>query len=141
MSNIILKTNVVISYLCCLGLTKCCLLSFCQIILSVSLAAAKKQKQRLQLSPESKEVQRKGRKIKRQAESAKEAAKQKRKNRDSMVRNHQAESAKEAAKQKRKNRDSMVRNCQAEIAKEAAKQKKEDRNSKRRKRFEVNAIH
>ncbi len=70
------------------------------------------------MSPESKEVQRKERKIKPQAESAKEAAKQKRKNRDSMVRNHQAESAEEAAKQK-----------------------KEDRHSKRMKRVEVNAIH
>ena len=118
MSNIILKTNVIISYLCRLGLTKCCLLSFRQIILSVSPAAAKKRKQRLRMSPESKEVQRKERKIKRQAESAKEAA-----------------------KQKRKNRDSMVINLQAESAEEAAKQKKEDRNSKRRKRVEVNAIH
>ena len=45
-----------------------------------------------------------------------------------MVRNRQAESAKEAAKQKRKNRDSMVRNRQAECAKEAAKRKKEERN-------------
>jgi hypothetical protein len=118
MLNIILKTNVVISYLCCLGLTKCCLLSFRQIILSVSPAAAKKQKQQLQMSPESKEVLRKERKIK-----------------------HQAESAKEAAKQKRKNRDSIVRNRQAESAEEAAKQKKEDRNSNRRKQVEVNAIH
>jgi hypothetical protein len=42
MSNIILKTNFVISYLCHLGLTKYCLLSFRQIILSVSPAAAKK---------------------------------------------------------------------------------------------------
>ncbi len=67
MLNIILKTNIVISYLCYLGLTKCCLLSFRQIILSVSLAAAKKRKQRLWMSPELKEVQRKERKIKLQA--------------------------------------------------------------------------
>jgi len=53
----------------------------------------------------------------RQAESAKEAAKQKRKNRDSMVRNCQAESAKESAKQKRKNRDSMVRNPRLNVPK------------------------
>ncbi len=70
------------------------------------------------MSPESKEVQRKERKIK-----------------------CQAESAKEAAKQKRKKRDSMVRNRQAESAEEVAKQKKDNRNSKRRKRVEVNAIH
>ena len=70
------------------------------------------------MSPEKKKVQRKERKIKRQAESAEEVA-----------------------KQKRKNRDSMVRNRQAESAEEAAKRKKEDRNSKRRKQVEVNAIH
>ena len=118
MSNIILKTNVVIIYLCCLGLTKCCLLSFCQIILSVSPAAAKKRKQWLRMSPKSKEVQRKERTIQ-----------------------HQAESAKEAAKQKRKNRDSMVRNRQVESAEEAARQKQKDRGSKTKKRVEVNAIH
>ncbi len=63
MSNIILKTSAVIIYLCRLGLTKCCLLSFHQIILSVSPSAAKKRKQRLWMSLESKEVQRKERKI------------------------------------------------------------------------------
>ena len=51
------------------------------------------------------------------------------------------ESAKEAAKQKRKNRDSMVRNCQVESAEEAARQKQKDRGSKTKKRVEVNAIH
>jgi hypothetical protein len=66
------------------------------------------------MSLESKEVQRKERKIKRQAESAKEAA-----------------------KQKRKNRDSMVRNLRLKVP----KKQKEDRNSKRRKWVEMNAIH
>ena len=51
------------------------------------------------------------------------------------------ESAKEAAKQKRKNRDSMVRNRQVESAKEAARRKQKDRGSKTKKRVEVNAIH
>ncbi len=58
------------------------------------------------MSLESKEIQRKEGKIKHQAESAEEAAKQKRKNRDSMVRNRQAESGEKAAKQKRKNTES-----------------------------------
>ena len=58
-----------------------------------------------------------------------------------MARNLQAESTKEAAKQKRKNRDSMVRNRQIESAKEAARQKQKDRGSKTKKQVEVNAIH
>jgi len=74
-------------------------------------------------------------------ESAEEAAKQKRKNRDSMVRKCMTESAEEAANQKRKNSDSMVRNRQAGCAKEAARRKQKDRGSKTKKRVEVNAIH